>query len=127
MDYDVVKGASRNGLTMEWINLKTLGKKYGGKIPECGVKCYARLLVEGIRVIHEKGYVHCDLKPENILVYPFDKYGSINTLKIADFALAKQPGGKADGPAGMLKFPGTAVYMPPESVADAEISASLDI
>ncbi|XWS75642.1 hypothetical protein CRYUN_Cryun01aG0108600 [Craigia yunnanensis] len=203
MDFSVVKGVAENGLTMEWIKLKTLGKgsygvvdlvkptnlvsddrvfavksclyqdsdslqkeleilerfascskivqcygdmlsidqgklvynlfleyapggslldlmikKYGGNIPECDAKCYARMLLEGIRDIHQSGYVHCDLKPANILVYPSETYGSINNLKIADFGLARQPGGR-DMPE-VETFPGTPVYMPPESVIDGK-------
>ncbi|XVF34367.1 hypothetical protein REPUB_Repub18cG0053300 [Reevesia pubescens] len=104
-------------------------KKYGGKIPECDAKCYARMLAEGIRDIHKKGYVHSDLKPENILVFPSDTYGSINKLKIADFGLVRRAG-ERDMPEvepWMLDFPGTSVYMPPESVTSGNISAALDI
>ncbi|EOY17077.1 Mitogen-activated protein kinase kinase kinase 21, putative [Theobroma cacao] len=212
MDYTVVKGVTRGGSTLEWINVKTLGegsygvvhlvkpikpdldpifavksclyqdslslqkeqrilrrlvgcpyivqcfgdtlsideegevvynlfleyaprgdlfdlitKRYWGKIPECNARFYARMLVLGLRNIHERGYVHCDLKPENILVFPFDLNGLINGLKIADFGLAKQPGERVDGPPGKVNFPGTAVNMPPESVENVKISASLDI
>ncbi|XWS70994.1 hypothetical protein CRYUN_Cryun03dG0098600 [Craigia yunnanensis] len=212
MNFSVVKGVARNGLTMEWFKLKTLGKgsygvvhlvkptksdsddqvfavkscvyqdssslqkelqifkrfvgcgnivqcygdllsidqgmlvynlfleyapggslfdlmikKYGGKIPECDARCYARMLLEGVRDIHQRGYVHCDLKPENILVFPPDQYGSINRLKIADFGLVRRPGERDMPEVELANFPGTAVYMPPESVTDAKISDALDI
>ncbi|XVE93008.1 hypothetical protein REPUB_Repub01dG0153200 [Reevesia pubescens] len=215
MDFSVVHGVARNGLTMEWVKLKTLGKgsygvvhlvkptnsvsddqvfavktcpyqdssslqkelqifesfvgcgnivecygdmlsiddqgmlvynlfleyapggslldlmikKYGGKIPECDAKCYARMLLEGVRDIHRRGYVHCDLKPENILVFPPYQYGSIRRLKIADFGLVRRPGERnmSEVDPCMPKFPGTAVYMPPESVIDGKISHALDI
>ena len=214
MDLFVVKGVTRNGLTMEWVKLKTLGKgsygvvhlvkptnfvfddqvfavksclyqdssslqkelqifkrfvdcdniiqcygdmlsvdegklvynlfleyapdgslldlmikKYGGKIPECDAKCYARMLLEGVRDIHERGYVHCDLKPENILVFPPDQYGSFSRLKIADFGLVRRRGERErpEVETCLTSFPGTAVYMPPESVTDGKISAALDI
>ncbi|XVE72250.1 hypothetical protein DITRI_Ditri11bG0024600 [Diplodiscus trichospermus] len=109
--------------------LDLITKKYGGKIPECDAKCYARMLLQGVRDIHEQGYVHCDLKPANILVFPPDQYGSIYRLKIADFGLARRTG-ERDMPEVeplMAKFPGTAVYMPPESVTDSKVSAALDI
>ncbi|XP_017974524.1 PREDICTED: mitogen-activated protein kinase kinase kinase 2 [Theobroma cacao] len=110
--------------------LDLINNKYGGKVPECDARCYARILVEGVRDIHERGYVHCDLKPGNVLVYPSDEYGSVSSLKIADFGLAEQPGERVDEPGvdpWMLKFPGTAVYMPPEGINYKKISASMDI
>ncbi|XVF31614.1 hypothetical protein REPUB_Repub17cG0006400 [Reevesia pubescens] len=104
-------------------------KKYRGKIPECDVKCYTKMLLEGIRDIHARGYVHCDLKPANILVFPPEGYGSISSLKIADFGMVRRPGEShiSEVEPWMLHFPGTAVYMPPESVTDGKIKASLDI
>ncbi|XP_022774051.1 mitogen-activated protein kinase kinase kinase 17-like [Durio zibethinus] len=109
--------------------LDLMSKKYGGKIPECDVKCYVRMLLEGIRDIHQRGYVHCDLKPANILVFPSDQYGSISSLKIADFGLVRRPGERDMSKVEplMQAFPGTAAYMPPESVTDGKISAALDI
>ncbi|XP_022769980.1 mitogen-activated protein kinase kinase kinase 2-like [Durio zibethinus] len=100
-------------------------EKYGGYIPECEAKCYARMLLEGVRDIQQRGCVHCALKPANILVYPPDQYGSINSLKIADFGLARLPGDRDMAEVGT--FPGTPVYMPPETVFDGKISAALDI
>ncbi|XP_022760099.1 mitogen-activated protein kinase kinase kinase 17-like [Durio zibethinus] len=109
--------------------LDLMVKKYGGKIPECDVKCYTKMLLEGIRDIHDRGYVHCDLKPANILVFPPDSYGSISNLKIADFGLVRRAGERnmPEVEAWMLNFPGTGVYMPPESVTDGKISAALDV
>ncbi|KAK8665846.1 hypothetical protein V6N13_006004 [Hibiscus sabdariffa] len=50
--------------------LRDLIRRYGGNTSEPAVKCYIKMLFEGLRCIHAKGYVHCDLKPKNILVFP---------------------------------------------------------
>ncbi|KAF2309336.1 hypothetical protein GH714_001665 [Hevea brasiliensis] len=68
-------------------SLADLINKYGGKIPECDVRRYTRMILKGLSSIHNNGYVHCDLKPANILVFPSDQQDF--QLKIADFGLAK--------------------------------------
>ncbi|XVF16776.1 hypothetical protein REPUB_Repub10bG0061400 [Reevesia pubescens] len=112
-------------------SLLNLIQYYGGKIPESDVRCYTRMILEGLCDIHEKGCVHCDLKPANILVFPSDQYGSLSTPKIADFGLAKEPGEERDNvpktTVPRLSFRGTERYMSPESVKDGKITASLDI
>ncbi|XP_017974527.1 PREDICTED: protein kinase byr2 [Theobroma cacao] len=101
MDFVEVKGVARNGLTMEWIKLKTIGKDSFSLRKEqhilkefvgCRniVPCFGdmlstdqegalRMLVEGIQDIHERDYVHCDLMPKNILVYSSDYHISISS------------------------------------------------
>ncbi|KAK8665833.1 hypothetical protein V6N13_005996 [Hibiscus sabdariffa] len=85
------------------------------------------MLLEGLQCIHAKGYVHCDLKPENILVFP--GCGSDVTLKIADFGLVRQTDENhtVEGGPKKLKFPGTPLYMPPETIVKRHISCALDI
>ncbi|XP_022769601.1 phosphoenolpyruvate carboxylase kinase 1-like [Durio zibethinus] len=72
------------------------------------------------------GYIHSDLKPENILVFPSQTGSDLNTLKIADFGLARQCGEKDIPQLWEYGFRGTADYMSPESVM-GEISGALDI
>ena len=55
---------------------------------EYDVQRYTRMIVKGLRCIHEKGYVHCDLKPANILVFR-SKAGRGNAVTIADFGISK--------------------------------------
>ncbi|XP_022769603.1 mitogen-activated protein kinase kinase kinase 17-like [Durio zibethinus] len=107
-------------------SLLDLMNKYGGKIPECDVKDYARMILEGLVDIHNRGYIHSDLKPENILVFPSQTGSDLNTLKIADFGLARQCGEKDIPQLWEYGFRGTADYMSPESVM-GEISGPLDV
>ncbi|KAF2309342.1 hypothetical protein GH714_001677 [Hevea brasiliensis] len=107
-------------------SLADLINKYGGKIPECDVRRYTRMILKGLSSIHNNGYVHCDLKPANILVFPSDQQDF--QLKIADFGLAKEP--DEDNSRKFFyqyTFRGTPLYMSPESVKLAEISPALDI
>ncbi|KAF2309352.1 hypothetical protein GH714_001699 [Hevea brasiliensis] len=107
-------------------SLADLINKYGGKIPECDVRRYTRMILKGLSSIHNNGYVHCDLKPANILVFPSDQQDF--QLKIADFGLAKEP--DEDNSRKFFyqyTFRGTPLYMSPESVKHAEISPALDI
>ena len=66
---------------------------------------------------------------ERLCPFPFDQYGSVNSLKIVDFGLVRRSG-ERDMPKVeplMQTFTGTSVYMRPESVIDGKISAALDI
>jgi len=58
------------------------------KLPENLACRYTRSVVEGLKHIHDKDFVHCDLKLPNILVFD---YGEV---KISDFGLAKEKGFK---------------------------------
>jgi serine/threonine protein kinase len=81
-------------LLMEYASggtLHDLIQKSGGKLDERDIKIYTRMILRGLRCIHEKGYVHCDLKPENILVFSSPN-GASKSVKITDFGLSKIPG-----------------------------------
>ncbi|XP_022759919.1 mitogen-activated protein kinase kinase kinase 17-like [Durio zibethinus] len=100
-------------------------KKYGGMIPEGDAKCYARMLLERVWDIHQRGFVQ---KPKNIIVFPSYQNGSISRLKIADFGLVRRPRERYHMPdPWMPTFPGTAVYMSLESFIYGHISTTLDI
>ncbi|KAF3434671.1 hypothetical protein FNV43_RR21756 [Rhamnella rubrinervis] len=109
-------------------NLLDLIYSNGGCLPEFKVQIYTRMIVKGLRRIHEKGYVHCDLNPTNILVF-FSHCGRVQ-VKIADFGSAKEPGKEekeAPQKSNKFRFLGTPVYMSPESVVFDEVETPLDI
>ncbi|KAE8690895.1 Serine carboxypeptidase 44 [Hibiscus syriacus] len=117
----------RDNLILEYAqggDLFDLIEKYGGRIPESDVRCYTKMILQGLSFVHRRGYVHCDIKPENILVFPY-QFGNRYNLKLADFGLAKEPGD--DTWLTLERFRGTPAYMSPESVKNREITAALDI
>ncbi|KAK7839688.1 mitogen-activated protein kinase kinase kinase 17 [Quercus suber] len=92
-DLTIESGVGFYNLQLEYASggtLEDLIKKSGGKLVEYDVQRYTRMIVKGLRCIHEKGYVHCDLKPANILVFR-SKAGRGNAVKIADFGISKIP------------------------------------
>ncbi|WVZ11471.1 hypothetical protein V8G54_016001 [Vigna mungo] len=91
-------------------------KKHGGSLPEPFVRRCTRSIVEGLKHIHERGFVHCDVKLQNVLVFDGE-------VKIADFGLAKGKGEKQ----GKCEFRGTPLFMSPESVNDNEYEPPADI
>ncbi|KAE8038039.1 hypothetical protein FH972_010585 [Carpinus fangiana] len=106
--------------------LHDLIQKSGGKLDERDVKKYTRMILRGLRCIHEKGYVHCDLKPENILVFSSPNDTS-RSVKITDFGLSKIPGDLNELMIKRYDFRGTPLYMSPESFLVGEIKGGLDI
>ncbi|XP_059442013.1 mitogen-activated protein kinase kinase kinase 20-like [Corylus avellana] len=99
----------------------------GGKLDEIDVKKYTRMILKGLRCIHEKGYVHCDLKPENILVFSSPHGARSKSVKITDFGLSKIPGDLNELMTKRYDFRGTPLYMSPESFLVGEIKGCLDI
>ncbi|KAL4319591.1 hypothetical protein GQ457_18G018110 [Hibiscus cannabinus] len=90
-------------------SLLNLMSKNGGRIPERDVKCYTRMILEGLFDIHRKGFVHCDLKPGNILVFPPREGTGLASLRIGDFG-----------------FQGSVPYMSPESIL-GDVTGALDV
>ncbi|XP_058726888.1 mitogen-activated protein kinase kinase kinase 20-like [Vicia villosa] len=92
-------------------------KNHGGKLPEKLARRYTRSVVEGLKYIHENGFIHCDLKPPNILVF------ENGNIKISDFGLAKEMGVEKD-----KKLVGTLPFMSPESLmVDRVYESPIDI
>ncbi|GAU26032.1 hypothetical protein TSUD_224930 [Trifolium subterraneum] len=93
-------------------------KNYGGKLPETLVRRYTRSILEGLKYVHEKGFVHCDVKLQNILVMEDDN------VKISDFGLAKEKSLKNDG---KLECRGTPMFISPEAINDNVYESPADI
>ncbi|PON78549.1 Serine/threonine protein kinase [Parasponia andersonii] len=83
-------------------------KQEGLGLLESQVRRYTRTILEGLELIHRKGFVHCDLKPANVLLVS-DHDGFV--AKIADLGPAK----RANSRQGKLAR-GTRMYLSPEAV-----------
>ncbi|CAJ1929587.1 unnamed protein product [Sphenostylis stenocarpa] len=92
-------------------------RKHGGRLPEPFARRCTRSVAEGLKHIHNRGFVHCDVKLQNVLV--FDN----GEVKIADFGLAKEKGEKQ----GKYECRGTPLFMSPESVIANEYESPADI
>jgi serine/threonine protein kinase len=90
---------------------------------ESDVRDYARDILQGLKYIHSRGYIHCDIKPCNILLATGvgERFGRL-VAKLADFGLAKAVNQQKDP---WLR--GTYRYMSPELVKDKTIDYPVDI
>ena len=56
----------------------------GGHLPADEVLRIGQELLAGLRVVHERGLVHCDVKPANVMLGP-------GPAKLIDFGIARSP------------------------------------
>jgi serine/threonine-protein kinase len=56
----------------------------GGRLPADEVLRIGQELLAGLRVVHERGLVHCDVKPANVMLGP-------GPAKLIDFGIARSP------------------------------------
>ncbi|KAA6382368.1 MAG: putative CAMK/CAMK1 protein kinase, partial [Streblomastix strix] len=75
------------------------------------IRVIMKQLLEGLRLMHEKGLIHRDLKAENIMLHSQLGSGRVQ-LKIMDFGLVKVQ--KKAQQSTHMTVAGTIPYMPPE-------------
>ena len=116
-------------LSMQLFNARNLKIEMRERPKEIAINLpgIIRKAAEGIRHLHEKGWIHCDIKPDNFLA---DEQGSV---KLIDFSIAEKPG-KKGGLAGLLpgfkskkKIRGTRSYMAPEQIQGKAMDERSDI
>lgn len=78
---------------MEYIQGGLLKKLFKKPLVESEVNIIVKNILQGLRYIHDRGFMHRDLKPENIIMC--SHLGTIETvptydLKIVDFGLSVQ-------------------------------------
>jgi serine/threonine protein kinase len=101
-------------LVMEWVagtDLRKLLRDQRTGLPEEQVLPWMRQTCEGMQAAAEQGIIHRDLKPSNILI---DDQGR---AQVADFGLARGPGG-LDDLSMVCNMMGTPYYMAPEQAED---------
>lgn len=102
----------RGHIVMERVKGRTLSKvikKKGAMAPRKVIDIAMRIL-EGLKTLHDAGYVHGDLHSDNVILTNF----KAGTVKIIDFqhAVRKNRDGKARA---RRKLPHPPVHLPPET------------
>jgi beta-lactam-binding protein with PASTA domain len=108
-------------LVMEYVpgqTLRELMRSRGRLGPREALDIISGVLA-GLAAAHEAGIVHRDVKPENVLL------GDGNTIKVADFGLARAASQASHTRTGMII--GTAAYLAPEQVARSVSDARTDV
>jgi eukaryotic-like serine/threonine-protein kinase len=75
-----------------------------------------RELLAGLRVVHERGLVHCDVKPANVMLGP-------GPAKLIDFGIATQPHDGTDGDTSI----GSLRFMSPEQLHGQALTPASDL
>jgi beta-lactam-binding protein with PASTA domain/predicted Ser/Thr protein kinase len=108
-------------LVMEYVpgqTLRELMRSRGRLAPADALDIISGVLA-GLASAHEAGIVHRDVKPENVLLGPG------NTVKVADFGLARAASEPSHTRTGMII--GTAAYLAPEQVTRSASDARTDV
>lgn len=113
-------------LAMEYVHGPTLAVRLArGPLSDSEAVALARDIASGLQMVHEAGIVHRDVKPSNILMSASTRPDREWTAKLTDFGIAFG----MDDP--RLTSPGiavgTAAYMAPEQVNNAELTTAVDI
>ncbi len=76
-------------------------------------------LADAVSAAHDQGVIHRDLKPHNVFLARHGRYRDV--VKVLDFGLAKDVGGRVDSPLTRTSDVfGTPVYMSPEQLRNAK-------
>jgi eukaryotic-like serine/threonine-protein kinase len=108
-------------LVMEYVpgrTLRELLRERGRLGPREALDVISGVLA-GLAAAHQAGIIHRDVKPENVLL------GDGNTIKVADFGLARAASRASHTKTGMII--GTAAYLAPEQVARSTSDARTDV
>lgn len=88
----------------------------GGPLSADEVLRIGRELLAGLRVVHERGLVHCDVKPANVMLGP-------GPAKLIDFGIATQPHDGIDGDTSI----GSLRFMSPEQLHGQALTPASDL
>ncbi|MED6114777.1 hypothetical protein PIB30_083762 [Stylosanthes scabra] len=115
--YNIFLEYASNGTLADHMKRTTREKRFS----ENQVRTYTRSLIEGLKHIHDNGFVHCDIKLQNVLVFQDGE------VKISDFGLAKEKGVTVQRGDNKWECRGTPLFMSPESVNDNQYESPADI
>lgn len=87
-----------------------------GRLPPAEVVPMAVELLAGLRVVHDRGLVHCDVKAANVMLGP-------GPVKLIDFGIARPPHERGGGATSI----GSLLYMAPEQLRGDPIGPAADL
>ena len=87
-----------------------------GRLPRDEVLRMGSELLAGLRVVHERGLVHCDVKPANVMLGP-------GPAKLIDFGIARSPHAPRDGDTSI----GSLHFMSPEQLHGETLTPASDL
>ena len=87
-----------------------------GRLPRDEVLRIGRELLAGLRVVHERGLVHCDVKPANVLL-------GDGPAKLIDFGIATAPHDGTDSATSI----GSLRFMSPEQLSGRALTPASDL
>ncbi|PUU76163.1 kinase-like domain-containing protein [Tuber borchii] len=73
-------------IAMEYLPEGDLTKHIGSPLPQATVQTISKQILEGLKVMHQKGIAHRDLKPANIFVVSTSPF----RVKLGDFGISKR-------------------------------------
>ncbi|KAA6371402.1 MAG: putative CAMK family protein kinase, partial [Streblomastix strix] len=106
-------------IVMEYANCGNLQNLINKNIdiPIPIIRVIMKQLLEGLRLMHEKGLIHRDIKGENVMLHSPQGSGRM-VIKITDFGLAKVQ--KQPFQSTLMTIAGTLTFMSPELVMGKE-------
>jgi hypothetical protein len=87
-----------------------------GRLPRDAVLRIGSELLAGLRVVHDRGLVHCDVKPANVMLGP-------GPAKLIDFGIARSPRAATDGETSI----GSLHFMSPEQLHGEPLTPASDL
>jgi len=106
-------------LVMEYFPQGSLARRMIEKsLSEEEIRNFFKDILEGLKVLHSNGFIHCDIKPANILI------GEKGNAVICDFGLTVQVNNFTPNP---KIYRGTYLYLSPEVVKNNIYTFAYDI
>jgi eukaryotic-like serine/threonine-protein kinase len=121
--YDLGEHDGRSHLVMELIEGPDLAEliEEEAPLPAGIVAAIGEQAARALGAAHRRGLIHRDVKPANILVSPS------GTVKVTDFGIAKAMGGAETRLTAAGTVMGTAIYLAPEQLEDADLDVRTDV
>ncbi len=119
--YDVLAEDDLHAIVMEFVDGPSLAAvlRANGPLGEARAVAYGRQIAGALAAAHARGLLHRDIKPANLLLAPGD------TIKVADFGLAKALAGTDPALTEAGRLIGSAAYFSPEQAQGLAARAGL--